>query len=107
MNQKLNPSTTTKEIVRTLVVDAVNHGTRRTPGMAVIHHCGTRFDATKKDQIVINDKKLNLRAVLTRNDAADWSLQFLTKCDDRKLRRLMNSKRWESAINRIHESLPQ
>ena len=96
----------TKEIVRTLVVDAVNNGSRRDANRPqIIHHCGTRFDLTHKNKIVVNDKKLNLRMVLSQV-GDDWSLEFLRN-NERKVRKLMNSKRWESAVNRIHANLPQ
>ena len=111
-NQKPKRLDIAKEVVRSMVVDAAKHGIVRNPNRPEIkHHCGTRFDFSNARKIVVNDKKRNLRFTMTVGNDSDattidynWTLTF-QRNDDRKIRQLLNSDRWKSAVDRISSQL--
>jgi hypothetical protein len=101
-----------REVVRTLVVDAARNGVARNPDTPkILHQCGTRFDFSNPRKIVVNDKKRNLRFTMTMCPDTDdktvdynWNLVF-DRNDGRKIKKLMNSERWRSAVERIHSQI--
>lgn len=101
MNNELHqkPANPTKELVKYLIIDAKTFGTPLSPRSKMIHHCGTNFDFTNKNRIVMNDKKRNLRftAELSGND---FEVTF-QRNDEVKLMNMIRSDRYKSAIDRI------
>lgn len=108
-NRKLDIA---KEIVRAMVVDAFNHGkdqNTKTGKSAGIRHCGTNFRFVNQNTVVVNDKKKNLRFTLTAtksstSDQYGWNLEF-HRNDERKVKKLLNSSRWKSAVDRISAAM--
>jgi len=93
------PANPTKELVKSMVVDAKNFGTPLSPRSKMIHHCGTNFDFTNKNRIVVNDKKRNLRFTAELS-GEDFEINF-QRNDEVKLMTMIKSDRWKSAIDRI------